>query len=92
MYLQRSNSSEADKAADVENEGTSGLTARISTTSVSGAATDPADAAALEAERIKCVLRASNIICTTLQLSGCKSPRLLPFTECPSALPNNPMV
>ena len=38
MYLQRSNSSEADKAADVENEGTSGLTARISTTSVSGAA------------------------------------------------------
>ncbi|KAK9919128.1 hypothetical protein WJX75_009606 [Coccomyxa subellipsoidea] len=49
----RSNSSEADKAADVENEGTSGLTARISTTSVSGAATDPADAAALEAERIK---------------------------------------
>ena len=66
MCLQRSNSSDADKAADVENEGTSGITARTSTTSLTGTATDPADAAALEAERKKCALRAPCIICATL--------------------------
>lgn len=56
--LQRSNSSEADKAAaggDAENEGTSGLTGRASTASIS---VDPADAAALEAERKKCAPKA----------------------------------